>query len=417
MSVSSGVPPGHYELEPKNFATKVKSQKDGTFVTWDLKEVVPDLFSGSDKISKTLHKIWRKVLDHVVKDAEGGFYSYEDGTVIKVYFEKANKALSKAKIDVASREVQKIVKAKIDVDGDGAEVSIEDGEPTGPKKVGGDAALSAVIAEGLKDNATLKEFNFWGDRIIRDLQTGNVKNKMPEEAMKNAQKVKTAYFPLWNAAAQAVSGNCVAVAKVDGLTGEVLTFRKDLGLLVRTCLEIQRLLSDNIKTLVILPVHAGIFSEKTAFELYCGLLANLHSSVYDLLVFEIKDIPSDGLGPKEKRGIEELSKYSRALTVNGGIYAQPDYSAVGFQPHAYGFDLSEFTVPEDEVLVRIGKYGANYKKKGIKCFIKGIESAEAARRAEEAGFLYIAGSAIAKPLPKCIGVKKITLDQLLKMQV
>lgn len=416
MSANSGVPPGHYELEPKNFATKVKAQKDGTFVTWDLKEVVPDLFAGSDKISKTLHKIWRKVLDHVVKDAEGGFYSYEDGTVIKVYFEKANKALSKAKIDVATREVQKIVKAKME-GGEGAEDGPISDEPTGPKKVGGDAALSAVIAEGLKDNATLKELNFWGDRIIRDLQTGKVKGKIPEEAMKNAQKVKAAYYPLWNAAAQAVAGNCAAIAGVAGLTGEVLTIRKDLGLLVWTCLEIQRLLEAKVQTLVILPVSANIFNEKTAFELYCGILNNMDSSIYNLLVFEIKDMPSDGPGPKEKRGIEMLSKYSRAITINAGIYAQPDYTPLGFQPHAYGFDLSEFTVPADEILVRIGKYGATYKKKKLKTFIKGIETAEAAKRAEEAGFLYICGPAIAKPLPKCIGVKKITLDQLLKAQV
>ncbi len=405
---------GYYEASQKDFDVKVKSSKGGATVVWDLKQAVPDLFLGTNQISRTLHQIWRKVIDEVIKDAEGGAYYSDGSSQVMVFFEKINEVGGKAKLERASAEVKRAVKARIE-GGPGAEAQ-KDQAGAEKKRVGGDSALSTVIAEGLKENASFKEVGFWADRVLREIQIGGARDAMPQDLVKNAMNVKCVFYPLWNAAGQAIAGNFVTAGTIKGMKGETVGIRTDLALLSWACLELLRLVKSNVQTLVILPLSINSFGEDVIFDLYINVLRRMNPAIYKLLVFEVRDLPSGTLSPKIKDQLASLSRLSRATIVNSGILSFPDYASPDFQPHAYGFDLAEFNLPASDVYGKIFHYGDIYKKRNAKTFIKGVANAEAAKTAEGAGFLYIAGPALAQPLPKCVGVKKISFDDLLKAQ-
>lgn len=406
---------GVFETTKKHFSSKAKEKMAGTVLQWNLQEVLPDFFCGTTTISKTLHIIWRQVLDEVIKEGKEnrGLYYHAEGAVIYVFFEKIGRTDADVKLARASLKLKQALKARQDQ----STANLQEDETKTAKehkKVGGDEALSKVIQQGLTGTASFKEFNFWADRVSQDIHMLADKNSLPDSLLELSRKVGCGFYPLWNASAKAIAGNFATVISTADITGESKGLQFDTAVLTTSCMEGLRLIKSNITTLIIIPVSLKSFHEKSFSEIYTNILRHINPAICKLLVFELKDM-SRSITPQVKRTIEALQPYCRAIIINTGILSQPNYDFNGFKPHAYGFDLKEIisSMSEDELILRMRKYSEHYKRLNTKIFVRSLPNANMATKAESFGFIYLSGSAIAAPQKHCIGVKPVPLKTLL----
>ena len=183
---------GAFEVNVEDFAAKTKNAKPDAVQNLDLKKAVPDLFQSSDKVSRTLHQLWRAVMDKAIRQNEGGgIYCHKGGTVVLVYFEKITGAMAKTKVELAGRELARVVQEKMS--GNVALVDTQEGAQgegeQETKRVGGDEALAKVMREGLGEAATIKEFSFWADRITQELRLSTKKNTLPKDLIQQISKM------------------------------------------------------------------------------------------------------------------------------------------------------------------------------------------------------------------------------------
>ncbi len=410
----SGYSRGIFEYTREEFSKKTKGlQGSGTLEKLDFSQSLPDYFPHTKKFPPSMEKVWRMVLDKNLRECGGGYYCYAQEASILIFFDKIPATTARLKVEKVVREVDQILRDGLHKDQERLENAVSSHPEKEKKKVGGDSVLTRVMKEGLHENATHKELKLWAERQTQEMLIAREKDCLAPDLISHAGLMSVSYFPLWNSAAQTITGNFLTPISAPGYNGEARAARIDISCLVLACAEAQRLLRENMQTLTIFPVQLKTLQEKSLFELFLGILRNNNPAVSNILAIELKGLPSGNLSNDAKAGLLALSAYCKAFVINSGILTTSEYSLEGKKPHAYGFDLSESRLPEDKSLHdKVSRFAGYYKARGMKTYAKGLSSKSLLKTALDSGITYLSGPAVSPPQRSSMPIRPLAVARL-----
>lgn len=406
---------GRFETKTESFQAEVQKSGEGASVIWDLKPVVPDLFIGSDQISRTLNQFWRPVLDKALENANGGHYAFLKGSQIQVFFKQTNETGAKAKLDIASTHLKEWVKNGGPVETESKPVA------SGAAKPEAESALSKIIKEGLADNATIREFNLWAERIIQFYHSDNSVNVVSPDLLKEATKFNFGFDPLWNTPSQTITGNVAMVGAAASMSGDALDMRRNIVMLTIACMEAIRLSKDNQQTLLIVPINVKHLREQSFFDLYAAILRPVKNVTSKLVVFELEGLPPGPMSPQVKEKVMLITSCGKGCFVNTGLldFSRLLLESADIPVHSYGFNMGKGmkALSEDDVCISMKKYSKARKEQKVRCYMRGAKSASLFKTAVDSGFTFISGSIICPAQKRCIPLKKVPLESILSRAI
>ena len=403
---SSGDAQGRFELRPPEFADKIFNKPKDCLHVLDLKDVMPDVFAGTTHIPSLLLKVCRQALDDLLFH-DAGFYCHEEGSRIRIFFDVLPAAAAQVKIQAVAQKIPELLKNPEAANPQGA----GGGRDKGQAAHHADQDLHRVIHEGLSENPTKEEVNYWGTRVTQNIIHGHHKTPLVRELVDLAMKSEPYFLPLWNAHNETlVGGICGAASVSRHNTGEAA--RHDIAVLSAACLEMLRLSMKKEQALVVVPVRISTLQDKNLFDLYLAVLHKLTPEMKKDLIFEIKDAPRDHITPGIKILFESLAPFCRALIVDTGLLAHAHYDPAAAKIYACGFDIAGLKMKGDELIRLLTKYAEDFKKHGFKTYIKGVATQEVLMAAKRSGFSYLSGSAIRAPQKTCPSVQRLSFLEL-----
>lgn len=413
-SASASSSAGRFEVPPQKFN---EMSGGGEAAVLDLKETLPDLFQGTDRIPRMLEGVWRRVLDDIMFESKG-VYCHKDGARIQVFFPDIPLAVGKAKVDIARKKIPDVLKevqsGKLDLN----QPSEAEKKSRAPKQEQAKAPsdLEKMMKEGIGDNPTQEMMGAWCARAVQVLAMGAQKMPLTSEMVNLAAKSDIQYQPVWSASNAMIVGSMPVIRVQTPVaqyhTGE--TARQDAALLFSAVFQAYSVLSKGAQPLLVVPVRASSLNSKDFSELYATVLRKLAPGVQKSILIEFLSVPKDGMPPSLRAAIDAFAPLVRGYMFGTGPFAYADYHAAFPKLHGCSCDASDLRAQGDDARRLIKKYADHYSQKGVRTCIKSVNGPEIMEMAAKAEFSYIVGSAVLPPQKAAIPAQKMSLDAILK---
>lgn len=152
------------------------------------------------------------------------------------------------------------------------------------------------------------------------------------------------------------------------------------------------------KVLLVLPVHFSTVAHHDYFVSYQQRLRALDEKRRRLVVLELVGVPPDLNGDRIGETVTRLRQVARS------VMARLSPSVTRLRPwreagvHAVGFDVEESQASERVLLKQLDGFAGHAEEAGLKKFVYGLTTRSAASAAVTAGFDYIEGIVVRRPM-------------------
>lgn len=385
---------GRFEVLPEKFKEMSKG-KSGDVQVLDLKEALPDLFVGTERVPRLVDRVWRRACDEVMAE-DRGLYCYIGGTIVHTFFFDMTGAIAKVKTSLIRGKIPLILKA---AQGNEAVLDAPLPQSTKPQQAAvaqGSQDLARLMKEGLPENPTPEVFRIWAQRTLQNLQAMSQKLPLTRDMIDVATRADISYLPLWSPAAQAIVGSVVTarsgVPPAQQHSGEPM--RLDMASFFAAAFHLYSMQAKGQNALAVVTVRMATLVDKDAADLYIALLRRLSPEVRKNLIVEVRNLPKDSAPTSLVNAVEALSQFVRAFVFETGILSYPDFSRQFPKLHAAGFDSADVLVGDHEQVRHMVKYAETYKAGGVKAYVKNVSSIFVLNAAVKDGFAYISGPLI-----------------------
>ena len=383
---------GRFEMAEAKFTELTKS-KPSEVHKLDLKDALPDLFVGTDRVPRLVQRVWRRACDEVMAENRGN-YAYTGGTVIKIFFHELTAGIAKAKVDTIKRKIQQILKAVQSGDESALEAPLPGADKTAFQTAPPEhSSLATLVKGGLPANPELEMVQVWAGRVLQNMMASTQKIPMTREMIDVASKADVSYCPLWNAAGEVIVGSVGDVKSAWGPAqqnpGE--PYRMDLAMLFSACFQLYSLQSKGANSLAVIPVRTLTLLNNEIGELYIGLLRRNSPEIQKSVIIEITGLPKGTISPRLATALDKIQRCTRAVVFQTGLLAYNDYARLQNKPHACGFDSDDTHIGEHEQARLMKKYVDHYQVQGIKSMVKHVHSPFVFDAAIKNNFTYISG--------------------------
>lgn len=402
-------------------STPRNAKSEGQTHAFNLDDLIVHNYSERDILLKKADKLARAIIDEELRPGEGvrnpkpGSYFF--------FFPKLTPEAGALRASVIvgqiSREVRKLNPATIAIDN-----RRQQDEAPAP---GAPPPRRSVMAKRQEEDPD-QEMRETASRAFALMTEGAGEAKdltMSAGDRAALDSLGATYGPVWHAKNKLITAyNCALTRDGRALTQrdigellerdpiEVATAKLDVALFARAVKTIQYLMSQDLKALLIVPVH---FSTIDRLRFIAPLLqagAGLPQEAKNLVVFELTALPADISRFRLREPVNYLKSRSRALIARCG-FTPPDLEAFkesGF--HGISVDLRDYDWPDSRFLRSFDLFAAAAEKFRLQSFISGISSTSQAVGAVAAGFNYIEGAAISEPVTSPRHIRPFEIDML-----
>lgn len=190
----------------------------------------------------------------------------------------------------------------------------------------------------------------------------------------------------------------VGSAAVLASPGSHANAEHDCSCLIEAANELNLLMSQGRKPVLIVPVHYVTLTEPKHRSEYRKITKSMPKDFHDRLLFEVIGIPQGA--PRNR--LEESILLLKSSNDNSLIRVRLDnkdftkFSGLGF--YAVGFDISNLDEPEAKLVDGINRFAERAEQQGLKIYARGLKTKSLISAAVCAGYDYIDGDPVTSPV-------------------
>ena len=389
---------GKFKYSHADFKKRSKSASGGCGCKLDLKTVFPDYFQGTNKAPKLIVNVTGKALEKHF-DEEDGFYTVDNLPMIELYYNQLPENAAKVKADGLKTALKEGLKTAMQDDGS---VERPAGSSEAPKKTGyASEGLSKIMREGLHENPTYEEINFWAERLLQDIYSTPPNKPLPHSVFVLGQ-AKQRYMPVWSPQKGRIIGSISSLSGLGKAGTGAEKFRRDFMNLVATYIQGLMFAKQQGSGFIILPIDTRLLFEEKLAELYVLIIKRMHPAVRDLIILEFTGLKKEKPGTSVLTHMTSLAKTVKFCMVENSLLSPAPLDAGGIKPLAYGFKMGSVNVSAEEARPLINKFTKKLGETNDKVYVKNVTDVTELDILSEAAVTYISGPVIAAPSAKCI---------------
>lgn len=394
-SISSG----KFEV-PQDSFDDIAAEKAATVNRIDLRELMPDLFVGTQRMPRLLAEVWRTVMDEFMEKTPG-VYTLRGGNVVELIFHGLPEGATRAKADNVRGKIVEEFRRRRETAETPIAAQPEEASRKSPKDlktlVGQmESSINRLVREGLGDNPGDDMVRLWAARAMHNMIHSNHKIPLLPEMVALVEQSDIAYMPFKDSETGEISGSYTVirspVARQSYNTGEIM--RQDLAMLFSAAVQLYYLRNKGQEGVIMLPVRAGTLMDGALADLYRSFLPRLDPVVGGGIMLEVQELPGERVVPALAETINSLSNGIKCCVMETSVLVRKNRLAEFPLIHASGFSLDEEGIKPADMAGQGRIYAIYYRNIGIKTYIKGVGSDDALGYARETGFTYIAGTAL-----------------------
>lgn len=390
------------------FQKKSQSTPGGCGHKFDLKTVFPDYFQGTNKPPKLIVNVTGKVLDNHFQE-EDGFYTLDNSPVIEIYYNQLPENAAKVKADVLKTALKEHLKNTLQDDGSARKTrsAKEDQKKTGHASEG----LSKIMREGLHENPTLEEINFWAERVTQDIYSTPPNKPLPNSVFILGQRVQK-YMPVCTPQKGRIIGSISSLSGLGkpGSTSE--KFRRDFINLIATYIQGLLFVRQKGSGFIILPIDTRLLFEEKLAELFVLIIKRMHPAVRDLLILEFTGLKKDPPSSAVLTHMTTLAKSVKFCMIENSLLSPAPVNLQGIRPLAYGFKMGSVKVSPEEASPLINKFIKKLGDTNNKIYVKNVTEKLELDVLTEAAVTYVSGPVVAAPSNKCFDNKSWSPEEI-----
>lgn len=392
---------GRFEVPQDSFDDL--AAEDGAFVQrLDLKEILPGLFVGTDRMPRLLGQVWRAAADAALEETRGA-YTYRGGNVVEIIFSGLPEGAARARLDGLRAGIVSLCAER--------SAGERQAEPAGNGRQAqgapllqaqqAESAFARALREGLGLNPDDETVRLWCARAMHELLHSRCRIPLVPDMMKLVAQNEVAYAPFLDCETGVVAGSACRFASPvppgSYAAGEIP--RQDIAMLFSATAQLYYMQAKGQEGIVVLPLSVYTLGDAAIADLYRVFLPRLAPEVGHSLVLEIRGLPEGGVWPSLVETIQELSNAVRGFIFETGALARIPFLKDFPTLHACGFSLEEQGLAGGDARKPGARFAAFYRDLGLKTYVKDVQAQADLDWAREAGFTYIFGPA-AGPLQK-----------------
>lgn len=233
-------------------------------------------------------------------------------------------------------------------------------------------------------------------------------------------EISVVYRPLWNIKNNVISEyQSQLCMKVEGsvFEGESLFGQNadhrilagaDNFVLRKSLTDLCAVLHDNVKNVIIIPVHYETFSNSRTRGGFADLCASIPKPLHKFIVWEVITGHSDFMLSRVFDIAKFLGKLGRAIILRTEIDYPHFEELAEMGIYAVGCDMATEAVSESEAIKRMESFATRASRCRLGAYINGLRSTCLVTASVCAGFDYVGGTAVAPELSLPKGVKPFT---------
>jgi hypothetical protein len=239
-------------------------------------------------------------------------------------------------------------------------------------------------------------------------------------------KLSFSYRPVWDKTRNVVSAySCIAQVRLSdvGPASDDATAmigddpleraRLDDMMQERVLADINGLMRDGLKVLVILPVHFETLSSVARRRKFTRILGErLGEEPRKRLLIEIEGVPSGVMQSRLVELITPLRAHCRGVMLRLPLETSDFANFKGCGAFAIGADVGARIEPEFTLMMWMNRFARGAEKAGVETYARGLRSLSQVAAAIGAGFGYVDGDAVAKPVAHPRAAVEFRLDDL-----
>lgn len=239
-------------------------------------------------------------------------------------------------------------------------------------------------------------------------------------------RIEFFYRPVWQARRGVVTTYAASLRCVVGdheiyndsraIEEDEITMASAMDRLVlrRTIRDLASGLQERRPTVVIVPVHYLTVSRPAISSDYIRLAHTVPEQARPFLVWEVLDAPVGAWGLQMFPILSRLKRLGRAIILRVGLEPQGLKEIATMGVHAVGLNLDHHQDLEVSLLRKIERFATLAEKAGLQSYINGVRSLSIANAAIAAGFDYLSGQTLARPVESPMGIVPTDLYDIYK---
>lgn len=388
---------GKFEM-PQDGFDDVAAEKSAAVHRIDLKDLLPDLFVGTDRMPRLLAEVWRAVLDEFMEKTPGA-YTLRGNNTVELLFTGLPEGAARAKLEnIRGKIIEEFNRRRAT-----PVLALEEPPKKPPREKNlkvlveqMETSIGRLVREGLGDNPGDDMVRLWAARAMHNMIHSDHKIPLLPEMISMVERSDISYVPFRDSETGVIAGSTPLirspVQREHYNTGEIM--RQDLAMLFSAAVQLYYLRSKGQEGVIMLPVRASTLADGALADLYRSFLPRLDPAVGHSIMLEVQDLSDQRVVPALAETINGLSNAVRSCVMQTSVLVRQNRLAEFPVLHASGFSIEEEGVPKADIAGQGRIYAMYYRNIGIKTYIKDVGSEDSLGYAREAGFTYIAGAAL-----------------------
>ncbi len=403
----ASAPPASRRLDPEAFRQVAARAGKRAVFPLDLAEILLNAPGSDEHLPRRARRVIRSVLDDYLHD--NGYYAWPADSRVLLVLPRMPRGLARLKRDAIAMEVRRSV-----------EEAFPDLRGKADSQARRDTLAGPLPAKGGRARPTPAEQKLW-DQAVEAMAEKLWPGYDMASLTSLPANTECRFLPIWRVPGHMLTGYLVQVYQLDS-KGTVLATdplggepgsapdpdhinRLDLPMLAQAIVSLEDMEQSGRRAVVFLPVHYQTLARPRFRRLFLEMLSRLTETTRRLLVMELVDLPTDLAVSRLDDLVRQLRPFCRA------VVARVPLGRRDFRPwrslglHAVGADVRAFAGPEADLMKSMDGLLDAAAPFGFKTYAHGLTTRSLTVAAITSGFEYIAGPAIAPPVPAPGGVR------------
>lgn len=402
-----------YETDPVKLKKESKNGKSGSLQEIDLTRLFPDFFTKSRKMPRRMEQAARQCLESAMA-AHGGLYAFTEKGIINIWFREYPPALGKSKLDAIKESIKQAMTSGEAANSESARVAAANGSGAAAqkKKQTEPQILSRMIQEGLPENPDPQTFRMWAQRVLQDLHHQSREQFLPQDLLKLGSQYETVYTPLWYADRQMINGSFCALQGAPVPKSGEEKARQSFALLLGGVFAIVKMLHEDSRAMVFVPLSAPLLLDKELYDLYLACLRKLTTPIRACLCLVLRGQSQAPFSDSMKQIVTELQEQCKGIVIETSLLAPDKYSFEGFKPLGYLLSFTGLGLEPERVKKMMGKAVDKYKGEKCRLIAPDIGTEEEFEAVLAGGAGFVTGPLLGTQTGRCYIVEKLPREAI-----